>query len=305
MIERHSLGSIKTALRAEFGLEDTTSVNELLNGKINESLGYIVRYRNGRWRWLRKEAALDIPASTSCVISFTNKSSEAVVTSGTVPTVRQCLYVGNRRYLVTAVNGTTLTISPKYLGATGSETTVVATVYLALPEDFVAIETKDLVTDITGKSFKAYDTQRFQLLRNRDDKSIDIAYCILMDPISDDRAAKYIAIHPYFTEDNAIQFVYYGIPTKLVNDSDEPPMDLPTRGILLNVALWFVAVSLGHDKALTYRDTALDELGRAKADFDEDDTHEFTDSARLTLDLSATEDYEFNGDSDFAPVTIT
>jgi hypothetical protein len=305
MIERHTLGSIKESLRTEFGMEDSAHTNSVLADRINRALTYIVNYRAGRWSWLRKEASIDVTSAEVATFSFTNKRNTAVVVSGNVPAIRQCLFIDGHRYTVTEVSGTTVTFRPSYLGNTGEAEATVATIYYLLPEDFIAWETKDLVTDLAGNSFKSYDIQRFQYIRNRSAFGVDKAYCIMVDPISVDKTSKYIAVHPYFTTDNAILFTYYALPDKLVNDSDEPPMDIKLRGLLLNMSLWFVATSVGHEKALTYRDTALDELQRAAKDFDVDDTHEFDQSNLIQLDLSNTLDVDFTGDSDFAPVTIT
>lgn len=305
MIELYTLGELKDNLRVAYGLDDDTNVNDMIVSKINEALKYICSKRVCRFNWLKTEDTIDVAAPTTGNITFTNGSRSATVNSGTVA-VRQCIFYGDRRYLVVEATGTDLTIAPAFLGDSGSYDVDVVDIYFELPENFVAISTRDIVSDVNSSNLKYLDVQRFALLRNQlaTPTGYRIYYTIVNDPISENKR-KYMCIHPNFPEQNAIYYTYYRNPDKLIADSDEPPMEIEKRAVLLHTAGWFIGASTGHaEKTVWYRDMALDEINNLVKDHQEDDSVDFNTTSGLALDLSSTGDVDFTMDTDFSPVDI-
>lgn len=300
-IERYALGTLKRRIRNEFALEDVPEVNELIQDKVNEAYLWICRLRKN-WYWQLVEHILDIPASTTALLSFVAGSRTATLTSGTV--VKRDVLLADTSYIVIDVSGNVVTLDRQWMDTTDEfEVTVVAG-YLPLPEDFIKVETSLQVATLAGETLRFFDTQRFQVVRRSYDttSACDRIYTVLPDPCKEDFNVRYFTVFPYIQDQMSIALSYYRIPQPLLTDVDEPIIPLEDRAVLLYAALWFVAVAKGFDKAPIYQNQALDDLRRMSDHADENDTMDLSeDDPTLTLDMSDVRNHGFPFDSDYSP----
>jgi len=305
---RYSLGELITRVRNEFALSESVAINDFIKDKINEALLWIVRQNNGRYNWLLKEASLDTAEYTEANFEFTKGSRTATLLSGTV-TPRAIIIYGSNHYLVTAVDGTTVTLGSQFLDDTVIDTEYtadVATMYFQLPENFIALETSHQVSDLSGCVLTGYDNQRFQFMRRRVQATavMDRIYTILPDPIEEESGTQWLAIWPPYDSVDTVHYSYYAMPEALSSIADECPLPLMDRTALLYATLWFVAVSKGFDRSVIYRDIALNDVAKLRQAAEQDDTVQFEDAGSLTLDLSGTRDTDISRDTDYTPSIV-
>lgn len=311
-ITRYNLGDIKRRIRIELGLEDRPEVNEQITDKVNEAQDFIVRKR-GNWRWQLTELEIELSPAVTASVFLTKGARSATVTNVSGPLTKRSVLVGSTSsgygtegYLVSNVSGSTVTLKSQYRGATLNGTTSrFMSGYVLLPEDFMGLETAHDLETVEGEVYRFLSNIDFQRFKNTQRVAIETQkfYTILRDPLGENTRA-YFAMFPYLDELTTIHTTYYRSAPTLVEDIDEsiiPPAD---RAALYYATLWFVAQARSYDKAIMYRDMALNEL-ELMMDQNELSVGTYEEGpGPITLDLSGLRDINDIGEQDYSPNII-
>lgn len=262
-LETYSLLEMRERIRAEFGIDTTSVVEEaVIHEKINDAVSEIVRRRQN-WPWLRKSFFLDIPDEAASVGYFTRGSRSVAIDPDAEglpsPAIRNVIVAGSggtagNVYTVTSIENGVATLSYQFLGTTGAHPISIRQAYTLLPDDFLRMNTAMPVQDLSDNYlFEYLSNADFEHFRRRQIVGIvnDYRYTVQTDPLSLD-GKFYLALHPAPTRLLTITGNYFMVPPKMVEDADVPVIPLNDRPVALHWAMYFYARGKSDERAGMY-----------------------------------------------------
>lgn len=295
VIPTYNLEDMRSQIRSEFGIDSTDlAQDQIINQKINEAVASVVRERPN-WPWQRKTLSLDVSAKTSVTADFTKGSrsvSNVADSNGDdlTASVRQVLIagtqpsIGSSYYTVESASVGSVTLGHQFLGATATgKSSVLATGYIQLPDDFMRIDTATPVENfLTQDPFQYVSNQDFENFRRQSfASSFNHIYTVQNDPIGLN-SKWYLAVYPAITELMVIRGNYYMVPPLMQNDTDVPILPINDRPVAMAKAMHLFARARSDPKQDAYFAEYRTHLENMLLQYDlSDDPSHVTASRRL------------------------
>jgi hypothetical protein len=275
-LEEYNLAQLRTAIRDEFGIKATDTVQTaVMTKKLNEAMLWIAKQRTD-WEWLLAEVGIDVAASRT-ESAATVTLGDRKVTGLTTPTKLRDIFIGGDitgsqadGYLIKSGNlSKGFRLQTKYLGASiAASTATIVKGWFKMPRNLRRAQNVELIgaNNITEKMTYETNLMFDKIKRQRSHlqgiaSNIKTVYTLKPDPL-DKTDFIYMAVYPYPTSSRVIQINYWKTPSKLVSASDTPDLPIADRFVLLHAAFWFMATYLKEDTDRTtfYRVQALQSL---------------------------------------------
>lgn len=280
VLEDYQLSTLRDRIREDFGLTESTTMNSIIDKKINDAQAWVVRRRKN-WPWQEVFHNIDVPAAVSDTGDFTQGSRTVGSVPGSSIAARDIITTDvsastnpTAGFLVQAYSDPNVTLFSQFLNTTevGKSFRIVKGFFL-LPEDFQSLEMATLEGDLEDPKMTWKTPDQIQRLK-QEEVIISIkekVYSVVQDPLSGTAAEtnrRYLEVYPYLAQLTTLRLKYWRVPPKLVNDSDVPIIPHSDRMVLFYAAAWFFAQQQHETEPATfYRNLALTEIEKMAQEY--------------------------------------
>lgn len=276
--EEYSLLNIRTELIEEFGLD--TSLNTIINRRINKAIKWIIRQKNGLWPWQIKDLVVDVTASGTGTADFTQDSDTATRVTGAVPVIRDILSFDSSTdsitsgFLVTAYAAPTITLDAKFVGATvAAKPYTTLKGYYQLPSDFQRLLSLYDTSILQSRIIKR-TAEQLEEIRREQSLAIgtNMVYSVEKDPLVESHTSYsndlFLVLYPYPAARTTVRGRYVADHQTLTADADVPLIPRNNREVIVQVASWFLAMTYKEPLAPAYRTMAEESMADMLRDWD-------------------------------------